>query len=181
LRKWARQRSFSYMKKLLALLFATFVSCTALVSPASAAQTVDLSTATPVATGVAPPAALVAAMLGNCSAPGVCGRIKNTDSGDRFRITYAWGGDGSTDRDLYPGQKSWDYGPDADGFRIGRCWRAHLWKYDASADPIISDYGYKYGPPASSSAGWTWFKVTDNIGWPADAYHWIVNGLVRVC
>jgi hypothetical protein len=124
------------------------------------------------------------ASAGNCTSyPIICGRITNADGGDRFRITFAWGGDGSGDIDLYPGQHSWNYGRDADGFRIGRCWRAHLWKYDY-ADPSVPqpyDYGYKYGPPASSSSPWTWFKTPDNVGWPELSFRWKVDGLVRVC
>lgn len=162
--------------KLVAILSALFVllGVLTLSNQSAGAQVVDRTAAAP----VSGPVQMNAAAFADCRSNILCGRIRNGDGEDRFRITYGWGtGCCPADRDLYPGQNSWGNGDDADGYRIGKCWRAHEWRWSGGER---WDYGYVYGPGASSSSPWTWFKVADSWGFPASD-HVEVNGLVRVC
>jgi hypothetical protein len=121
------------------------------------------------ALGIALVAPAGAANASDCDLNGtVCGRIRNWDAtGDALWVTIAWGQNGSG-RTLYAGQQSWDHWADTDGFYIGPCWRAHLWKQENGE---WYDYGYQYEG---------WHKVTNNI-WPPSINYWQVDGIVKIC
>jgi hypothetical protein len=89
-----------------------------------------------------------AASAGNCSAPGVCGRVVN-ESYYQTKIIRDYG---TSDpwRWLSPGQRSWDYYADTDVVYIGSgaCRIMERW----TADGVWS-YGRQYGPKN--------FKISD--------------------